>query len=185
MSPHTVYLPLLTILPPQTQPLDRHTHTHTHHEDWPIHHSCHCHSRLAESFTTVLSFLEFFFFYLFPLLSFFHVYSITLHFKFSSSTYSWCHSISPSSPFCCNFLLCNPAVFWALRLIVSLAWLHVRFFFFLLGFKNSPFALSSSPPLPTLPLGWVWNVPHVAKPKLPHPSKGGTKKEIVCVCVEF
>lgn len=30
MSPHTVYLPLLTILPPQTQPLDRHTHTHTH-----------------------------------------------------------------------------------------------------------------------------------------------------------
>ncbi|XP_071323570.1 rho-associated protein kinase 2-like isoform X6 [Trachinotus anak] len=36
------------------------------------------------------------------------------------------------------------------------------FFFFLWGFKNSPFSLSSSPPLPSLPLGWVWNVPHVA-----------------------
>lgn len=38
------------------------------------------------------------------------------------------------------------------------------FFFFLRGFKNSLFSLSSSLPLPSLPLGWVWNVPHVASP---------------------
>lgn len=90
-------------------------------------------------------------------------------------------SISPISSLCCNFLLCSPAVFWALRLIVSLTWLHVRFFFFYIqGFKNSPFSL---PPRPCLlfllaesGMSHTWQSPNCRTP-----LRGTRSRLSVCV----
>lgn len=39
--------------------------------------------------------------------------------------------------------------------------------------------------LPSLPLSWMWNVPHVAKPKLLHHSKEGGNDKKRRVCVDF
>lgn len=80
-------------------------------------------------------------------------------------------SISPSYPFCRNFLLCTPAVFQALRHGPLYAWRGCMSDFFLVCFCGVLKTLSFFLPAPALSSSWLGlECPTRGKPKLPHPS---------------